>query len=80
MNSQLALVPADGGASPRSITESFDENVRFVDWNSQGLFFSASQKTAIHLFRVDLGNGRVERVSGPDAFMGGSFSFSEDGT
>ena len=80
VNSRLALVSADGGASPRSMTESFDENVRFVDWNSQGLFFSASQKTATHLFRVDLGNGRVERVSGPDAFMGGSFSFSEDGT
>ena len=80
VNSRLALVPAAGGATPRSITESFDENVRFVDWNSQGLFFSASQKTATHLFRVDLGNGRVERVSGPDAFMGGSFSFSEDGT
>ena len=43
-------------------------------------FFSASQKTATHLFRVDPGDGRVERVSGPDAFMGGSFSFSEDGT
>ena len=80
VNSRLALVPAAGGATPRSITESFDENVRFVDWNSQGLFFSASQKTATHLFRVDLGNGRVERVSEPDAFMGGSFSFSEDGT
>ena len=80
VNSRLAVVPADGGAAPRSITDSFDENVGFVDWNSQGLFFSASQKTATHLFRVDPGNGRVERVSGPDAFMGGSFSFSEDGT
>ena len=80
VNSRLAVVPVDGGAAPRSITDSFDENVGFVDWNSQGLFFSASQKTATHLFRVDPGNGRVERVSGPDAFMGGSFSFSEDGT
>ena len=80
VNSRLALVHADGGAAPRSITGSFDENVGFVDWNSQGLFFSGSQKTATHLFRVDPGNGRVERVSGPDAFMGGSFSFSEDGT
>ncbi len=80
VNSRLALAPADGSGAPRSITDSFDENVRFVGWNSQGLFFSASQKTATHLFRVDPGNGRVERVSGPDAFMGGSFSFSEDGT
>ena len=50
VHSRLAFVPADGGAAPRSITESFDENVRFVDRNSQGLFLLASQKTATHLF------------------------------
>ncbi len=77
-NSRLALVPAEGG-TPRSITDRFDENPSFVEWNKDGLYFSGLQKTASHLFRVDPGTGAITRISGPDDLMAGNFSFTRDG-
>src|SRR5688572_21200401 len=61
-NTRLALIPAEGG-TPRSITDRFDENLSFVDWNASGLYFSGLQKTASHLFRVDPATGNISRVS-----------------
>ncbi len=78
MTSRLAIVPAEGGA-PRSLTDGFDENASFVDWNAAGLYFSALQKTATHLYRLDSANGRALRVSAPDELMASSFSFTRDG-
>lgn len=77
-NSKLAVVSIDGGP-PRSVTESFDENPGLIEWKSGGIYFTASQKTASHLFRVDPANGKVTRVSRPDDLIGGSFSFSSTG-
>lgn len=61
---RLAVVPADGG-SPRSISETFDEMPAVVDWTPAGLYFSALQKTASHLYRLDPTSGTVTRVSAP---------------
>ncbi|HWP44105.1 MAG TPA: prolyl oligopeptidase family serine peptidase, partial [Blastocatellia bacterium] len=77
-NSRLAVVAAEGGAV-RSITDGFDENPGFVAWNEDGVYFSALQKTASHLFRVDPSTARITRVTGPDNLMAGSFSLTRDG-
>jgi dipeptidyl aminopeptidase/acylaminoacyl peptidase len=77
-NSGIAVVPAAGGA-PRLLTAGFDENPGLIGWFSDGaLYFSALQKTASHLFRLDPATGRIARVSAPDALIGGSFSLSRD--
>jgi dipeptidyl aminopeptidase/acylaminoacyl peptidase len=77
-NSKLAIIPAEGGTA-RSITDSFDENPGLIEWNADGIYFSALQKTASHLFRVDPASARITRVSGPDDLMTGSFSLTADG-
>src|SRR5215813_10719564 len=50
-NSRLAVVSVNGG-TPKSITDSFDENPGLIDWKPDGIYFAGSQKTASHLFRV----------------------------
>jgi len=77
-NSKLAVVSVDGGA-PRSITDAFDEHPGFVEWNADGIYFGGLQKTASHLFRVDPETGRITRVTAPDNFIAGGFSFTKDG-
>jgi dipeptidyl aminopeptidase/acylaminoacyl peptidase len=77
-NARLAIVPA-GGGTPRSITDTFDEMPAIVDWTADGIYFSALQRTASHLFRVDPSTGAIARVSAPDNLMGGGFTLSSDG-
>ena len=77
-NTRLALVPAEGG-TPRSLTDAFDESPGFVAWTADGIYFSAQQKTASHLFKLDPVTLKITRITNPDGFMGGSFSFTRDG-
>src|SRR5262245_42249142 len=77
-NSKLAVVSVNGGA-PRSITDAFDEQPGFVEWNANGIYFGGLQKTASHLFRVDPETGRITRLTAPDNLMAGGFSFTKDG-
>ncbi|HET7287325.1 MAG TPA: hypothetical protein VFI71_07640, partial [Pyrinomonadaceae bacterium] len=76
-NFRLAIVGVDGG-TPRSITDSFDENPGLVEWNRNGIYFTGLQKTASHLFRVDPASAKVVRVSQPQNLMAGSFSFTRN--
>src|SRR6266576_3295999 len=76
-NSRLAVVPVEGG-TPKSITDSFDENPGLVEWKTDGIYFAGQQKTASHLFRVDPATARIVRVSAPDNLMAGSFSFTRN--
>ena len=76
-NTRIAVVSANGG-TPRSVTDSFDENPSLVAWRAGAIWFSGAQKTAGHLFRVDPAVGRITRVSGPDAGMYGGFSLTRD--
>ena len=78
VNTKLAIVPAEGG-TPRSLTDSFDENANLVDWKADGIYFSALQKTAAHLFRLDPATGKIGRITGPDNLIGGSASLNRDG-
>jgi dipeptidyl aminopeptidase/acylaminoacyl peptidase len=77
-NSQLAVISADGGAA-RSLTDAFDEQPGFVEWNAEGIYFTGLQKTASHLFRIDTTTGKIARLTSPDNLMAGSFSFTKDG-
>ncbi|MEP7274114.1 MAG: S9 family peptidase [Acidobacteriota bacterium] len=77
-NSRLALVSAEGG-TPRSITDSFDENPGLIEWKADGIYFNALQKTTSHLFRVDPASGQINRLSSPDNLMAGSFSLTRSG-
>lgn len=77
-NSKLAVVSTDGG-TPRSITDSFDENPGLTDWKRDGIYFAGLQKTASHLFRVDPATAKVSRISRPDDLMAGSFSLTRSG-
>jgi hypothetical protein len=61
--SRLALVSAEGG-TPRSLTDSFDEIPSVVAWNPGGLYFSALQRTAGHLFRMNPATGQIARMIG----------------
>jgi dipeptidyl aminopeptidase/acylaminoacyl peptidase len=77
-NSRLAVVGVDGG-TPRSITDTFDENPSLVEWKADGIYFTGLQRTASHLFLVKPATGTITRVSGPDDLMAGSFSLSRTG-
>ncbi|HEY6547657.1 MAG TPA: S9 family peptidase [Vicinamibacteria bacterium] len=76
-NQQIAVVEASGGA-PRLLTGGFDEDADLVDWTAEGLFFSALQKTAAHLFRLDPARSATTRVSAPDGLLAQGFSLSAD--
>jgi len=77
-NSRLAVVAAEGG-TPKSITDTFDENPGLVDWKSDGIYFTGLQKTASHLFRVDPSTAKINRISKPDDLMAGLFSLTRTG-
>jgi dipeptidyl aminopeptidase/acylaminoacyl peptidase len=77
-NNRLAIVSVDGG-TPRSITDSFDESPGLLDWKTEGIYFTAQQKTPSHLFRVDPVSGKITRVSAPDDLMAGAFSLTSKG-
>lgn len=77
-NSRLAVISVDGG-QPRSLTDAFDEQPQFVEWNGEGLYFGGLQKTAAHLFRLDPASLKVTRVTKPDHLMLGGVSLTKDG-
>ncbi len=77
-NTRVAIVDA-GGGTPVSVTDSLDEDARLVAWAPTGLYISALQKTAAHLFRVDPATRAIARVSSPDALLLLAASFSADG-
>ena len=77
-NNRIAVVPAEGGPA-HSVTDAFDEEVGIVGWIGGSIYFSASQKTSAHLFRVDPVTGIVSRLSSPDNLIAVGFSLSKDG-
>lgn len=77
-NSELAIIPATGGEI-EVLTEQFDEHPRFVKWNRDGIYFSASQKTATHLFHMNPSSKTIKRISQPENLMAGSFNLTKDG-
>jgi dipeptidyl aminopeptidase/acylaminoacyl peptidase len=78
-NGRVAVVPASGGA-PAAVTDKLDEDAQLAAWTPTGLYVTALQKTAAHLFRVDPAAASVTRVSMPDALAMQGASFSADGS
>ncbi len=76
-NSKIAVVAADGGA-PRVLTDTFDEDPGLIAWAADGIYFSASQKTYAHLFRLNPDTKAIEKLSSPDHLLASAFSFSKD--
>jgi dipeptidyl aminopeptidase/acylaminoacyl peptidase len=78
-NSVIAIAPASGGPAT-ALTTAFDEDASIVAWKTSGLFFSASQRTFSHLFRLDPDTKAVARLAPAEASVRSSFSFSRDGS
>ena len=76
-NTRLAVVLVDGG-TPKSITDDFDENAGLLEWKANGIYFTALQKTAAQLFRLDPVTGKFARLSQPDGLLAGGFSLNRD--
>lgn len=77
-NNKIFVFDIQSGNSSRLVPD-FDENLRIVDWNPKGIFATALQRTAIHLYKIDPYNNSIELVA-DDPVQFGSVSFSEDGT
>jgi dipeptidyl aminopeptidase/acylaminoacyl peptidase len=78
-NKVIATVPA-GGGSPTVLTAAFDEDPNIVAWKPNGLFFSASEKTNAHLYRLDAATKAITKVTPAAAAVNSSFSLSADGS
>jgi dipeptidyl aminopeptidase/acylaminoacyl peptidase len=76
-NNRLAVIPAEGG-TPRILSESFDEDLSLLEWGADGIYFSALQKTASHLYRINPASKKTDRLSNPDNLAAQSFSFARD--
>lgn len=76
-NNKVAIVPAAGGA-PRVVPAQFDEQIQLSAWGRQGLSFSALQRTASAVFRLDPRTGAVTRLLGDGAVSILGHSFSRD--
>ena len=73
-NTQVAVVPSVGGEIA-PLTEAFDEDGSLVDWGPDGIYFSASRRTASALDRVDPATRTVTPLATSDTFVAGGFSF-----
>ncbi len=77
----LATVAAKPATTPAEIidlTAGFDEDPHLLDWGPGGLYFSAQQKTSIHLFHVNPTSRKIQRVSSPDTLIVEDGSFTRD--
>lgn len=76
-NRYISAIPADGG-TPRVLTTEFDEDPNLIEWANDGIYFSATQKTAAHVFRIDPATKAIKRISGPDSYHLTGVSFTKD--
>ncbi|MGE5815773.1 MAG: S9 family peptidase [Acidobacteriota bacterium] len=78
-NGLIATVPAVGGP-PDVLTRTFDEEPNLIAWSSNGIFFSATERTYAHLYRLDPSTKAVTRLPHDPQAIAGGFSFSKDYT
>jgi dipeptidyl aminopeptidase/acylaminoacyl peptidase len=78
-NSRIAIAKVgEGEGKPEVITAGFDENPRLIEWGPNGVYFSAAQKTALHLFLADPVRRTFQRLNAKqDAILQG-VSFTRD--
>ncbi len=76
-NGELAKIPAAGG-DVTLLTAGFDENPNAVAWLSDGIRFTAFQKTHRPLFHLDPASGEIRRLTEAPRFIW-SVDYSADG-
>jgi dipeptidyl aminopeptidase/acylaminoacyl peptidase len=74
----IYTVPAKGGALT-CLTKDFDEDVDIVTWNRSGIFFTASQEMAHHLFLLDPNKKKIDQITESMDFELDGVSLSSDG-
>jgi dipeptidyl aminopeptidase/acylaminoacyl peptidase len=79
INSRIAIVSADGG-TPRSVTDTFDEDIGPTAWTKDGIWFSSQQKTNRHIYRVDPATQKVTQLTPAGALQIGAVALTPDGT
>jgi dipeptidyl aminopeptidase/acylaminoacyl peptidase len=79
VNRAIATIPASGG-SPTVVSSAFDEDPSIVAWKSSGIFFSASDRTYSHLYRLDPSTKAIAKVTPSEPAIDSGFSLSNDGT
>jgi dipeptidyl aminopeptidase/acylaminoacyl peptidase len=77
-NGRVADIAA-GGGEIRNLTTRFDEDPSLVAWRPSGIYFSASERTRSHLFRLQPRSGDVTRVTPGDGWVGADFSVDAAG-
>ena len=78
-NGLIATVPAAGGP-PDVLTRAFDEDPFLIAWSPAGIFFSASERTYAHLYRLDPATKAIAKLPHDPQAIAGGFSFSKDYT
>jgi dipeptidyl aminopeptidase/acylaminoacyl peptidase len=78
-NSVIATI-AMGSTTPHSLTDAFDEDPNLIDWSKAGIHFSASQRTWSYLFTLNPSTKQITKHAARDAWIGGGFSLTPDGT
>ena len=76
-NLYLGVIPAGGGAIV-NITAEFDERPSLIGWSRDGIYFSADQKTASHLFRVNPRTLAIDRITQQENAAYSGFAFAND--
>jgi len=77
-NHPIAVVAAAGG-TPTPLTAAFDEDAAIVAWKSNGLFFTASERTYAYLYRLDVASRAIAKVDPVDRSVTSGCTMSKDG-
>jgi dipeptidyl aminopeptidase/acylaminoacyl peptidase len=75
-NSRIAVVPATGG-TPKSLSDTFDEQPGILDWTPEGIVFGALEGPSSRLYRISA-SGAITPLTPASNQSIGSFSFTKD--
>ena len=76
-NGLIAAIPAKGGPID-VLTRSFDEDASPLAWAPDGIYFSASDRTWAHLYRLDAATKHVTKLPHDPHAIASGFTFSKD--
>ena len=70
---RIAVVPADGGALPRVLAETFDAQPGVVDWSSDGkrIYFVETRGTVSRVATIDVSTGAITDVNKGNEVLSG---------
>jgi dipeptidyl aminopeptidase/acylaminoacyl peptidase len=77
VNGLIATIPATGGAID-VLTRAFDEDASLIAWGPDGIYFSASERTWAHLYRLDASTKAVTKLPHDPQAISSAFTFTKD--